>query len=141
VNIMFLNDFKMFKPFAESYSNIANQNVVPDVMFLNESISGIATIINIVNLPIFLLLSLVFFVIWLRALKVLEPILNIRYLSIIMLTGLVCSAFGGPFISTIWFLFFMSIVLMPFTFQYLSERFRKSVTDQPQSFLKLVDHC
>jgi len=55
------------------------------------------------------------------------PVRNLRYLVMIMFCTSVSSVFGGPFVTTVWFLFFLSFSLIPVTLPYLSTRFKRSI--------------
>lgn len=53
---------------------------------------------------------------------------NMRIFLSIMGIALVASIFGGPFFSTVWFVFFISFVLTPMSLSLMTKRFLQSVS-------------
>ena len=135
INLQAITGITTFQPlvdllsdwFSNEYLGIEN----PERWLLDldtlESFSGIAFMID--YLMLIVPGAIVGGILLLRSLRRLDhlPIRHMRYFVMIMLCASIGSIFGGPFVTTVWFMFFLSFSLVPLTFPYLSNRFRQSL--------------
>jgi hypothetical protein len=136
INIQSLTGLTIFQPFIDflagllpnSYLGVENQVQFLEHALSDVAISGVAYLIDF--LPVFILGTATISIFLLRSLRYQYDlgIPRMRLFLVIMLTALVCSLFGGPFVTSIWFVFFLSFLLIPIIFPYLSKAFCQSVS-------------
>jgi hypothetical protein len=135
VNLQSVTGISTFQPLIELlsswYSNDYLEIRNPETWLLDvatlEAYSGIASMVD--YLAVIVPVVVVGGILLVRSLRRLDelPIRNMRHLVVIMLLASISSVFGGPFVTTVWFMFFLSFSLIPLTLPYLSRRFRQSI--------------
>ena len=140
MNIQYMHDAIMLQAFYDFLTGLLSNNYQPsDIAYFNNyfqenfSIDPVSGLSSLIDYWMTLVMGIIIIgPIWLRWLRRLRRfdnpyIRNIGYLMVIMLISLIASMFGGPFITTIWFVFFFSCVSFPFTSPYFSKHFYQSV--------------
>lgn len=135
INLSDIYGFSILQPFVDflsglssnQYIDIHAQNALLMGTASEEAFSGIAFMAE--YLPIIIPSVIIVGLLWVIRLRRLDNLYipNMRYCTYVMLVALISSVFGGPFVNTIWFSFFLSFVLVPFILPYLPRQLRKSI--------------
>jgi hypothetical protein len=137
INFGVMAKTEMFVPLADLVRSLGTDRYIPtdDILMQNyaqeevsEAYSGIGNLAP--YLPVILVGVCVTAFLWkseawrLRWLR----LANLRSGSLIMAVALLASVFGGPFYRTVWFAFFLSLVIAPLLCRYNHKHFIRSVS-------------
>jgi hypothetical protein len=136
INLGVIADNTLFLAIGEYLSQFEVDGVysidsqLSTLKFINETsdtFSGLGSVINFLSI-IFPILFVII-ILWKKAAHRLNflYIKNIKTVIGGILVISIASIFGGPFITTIWYVFFSSIVLTPIIIPWLSVKFLKSI--------------